>query len=145
MPEVPPEVIGQALRASVFFPGSLQLKCVGIHEEDAAGAVAAGRAERAAVNSVGPAMNRVWRRVACLLDEFFRLDDLHDLGMIGVRFRIEDVNPGGRDARHNQVTALHVRVRGLRAEARAARVPSEVMQFVIVVGEIHLADELAIG
>ncbi len=64
--------------------------------------------------------------------------------MIGVRFRVQDVNPGRPDARHNQVTTLHVRVRGLRAEARAASVPAKVMQLVIVIGKIHLAEELTI-
>src|ERR1700731_937474 len=38
-----------------------------------------------------------------------------------------------------------MRVRVLRAEARAACVPTEVMQLVIVVGKIYLADELAIS
>src|SRR5215469_1726353 len=64
--------------------------------------------------------------------------------MFGIRFRIEDVNPGRPDARHNQITALHVRVRILRTEACAARVPSEVMELIITVGEVHLANELTI-
>ena len=41
-------------------------------------------------------------------------------------------------------STLHVRVRGLRAEAGAACVPAEVMQLIIVVGEIQLADNLTI-
>ena len=143
-PEVPPEVVGQILWAVVLLPRALQLKRVGIHQEDAAGTVAAGRTERAAIDAVGATMNGVWRCVARLFNELFRLDHLHDLGMIGVRFRIQDVNPGRPDARHDQVTTLHVRVRGLRAEARAARVPAEVMQLIIAVGKIHLADELTI-
>src|SRR4029077_3596996 len=93
---------------------------------------------------VGATMNRVWRCVACLFNELFRLDHFHDLGVLRVRFRVEDVNPRRSDARYDQVTTFHVRVRVLGAEARAACVPAEVMQLVIVVGEIYLANELAI-
>src|SRR5207237_9038568 len=90
-------------------------------------------------------MNGVWPWLAGLLDELFRLDHFHDLGMIWVRFRIQNVNPGRPDARYDQIASLHVRMRSLRAEARAARVPAEVMQLVIVVGKIHLADDLAVS
>src|ERR1700674_478740 len=144
MSEVPPKVIGQILWAAVLLPGSLQLKRVGIHQEDTARAVAAGRTEGATIDAVRATMNGVWRCVARLFNKFFRLDYLHDLGMVGVLFGIQDVNPGRADARHNQIATLHVRVRGLRAEARATRVPAEVMQLIIVVGEVHLADELTI-
>src|ERR1700730_14298479 len=65
--------------------------------------------------------------------------------MVRVRFRIQDVNPRRSDARYDQVTTLHMRVRVLRAEARAACVPAKVMQLVIVVGKINLTDELAIS
>src|SRR5579864_1558411 len=85
----------------------------------------------------------VWRGIAGLLDELFRLDHFHDPGMIGVPFGIQDVNPGRPDARYHQVSTLHMRVRVLRAEARAACVPTEVMQLVIALGEIYLANELA--
>jgi hypothetical protein len=46
--------------------------------------------------------------------------------------------------RFPQVSEVHMRVRVLRAEARAARVPAEVMQLVIVAWKIHLADDLTI-
>jgi hypothetical protein len=35
-------------------------------------------------------------------------------------------------------------MRGLRAEARAARIPAEMMQFVITAGKIHLPNQAAI-
>src|ERR1700728_3906166 len=38
-----------------------------------------------------------------------------------------------------------MRVRVLRAEARAARVPAKVMQLVIIAGKIYLGDELTIS
>src|SRR5580704_1193641 len=54
------------------------------------------------------------------------------------------MNPGRPNARNDQVTTFHVRVRSLRAEARAARVPAKVMQLIIAVGKIHLAQDLTI-
>src|ERR1700722_7051121 len=131
MSEVPPEVVSQILGAVAPFPRSLKLKCFCIYQEDAAGTVAAGRTERAAVDAVGATMNGVGRCVARLLNELLRLNHLYDLGMIGVRFRIQDMNAGRPNAGHNQVTTLHVGVRSLRAEARAARVPAKVMQLII--------------
>jgi hypothetical protein len=58
-----------------------------------------------------------------------------------MRLRIQDVNPGRPDARHDQVTTLYMRMRGLQAEARAASVPAEMMQFVVASGKVYLTDE----
>src|SRR5947209_3742955 len=87
--------------AALLLPLALQLKRSGIHQEDAARTIATGRTERAAINAVGAAMNSVWRRVAGLLNELFRLDHFHDLGMVVTRFRIHDVNPGRCDTRND--------------------------------------------
>ena len=101
VPEVPPEIVSQILGAALLLPLALQLKRSGIHQEDAARTIATGRTERAAINAVGAAMNSVWRRVAGLLNELFRLDHFHDLGMVVTRFRIHDVNPGRCDTRND--------------------------------------------
>src|SRR5260370_15968990 len=114
---------------------------MGIHHEDGGWTVADSRTQGVAVNANGTTMNIVWRCITRFFDELFRLNHLHDLGMIWVRLRIQDVNPGRPDARYDQIAALHVRVRGLRAEACAARGPAEVMQLIIAAGEIHLAEE----
>jgi hypothetical protein len=145
VPEVPPEVVRQVLRPALLLPLPLQLERLGIHQEDAAGAVAAGRPERAPVHAVGTAVNRVRRRVSRLADEFLGLDDLHDFRLLRVGLRVEDVDPRRPDAGHDQVAPLDVGVRGLRAQAGAAGVPAEVVQLVVATRKIHLADELAVG
>ena len=86
-------------------------------------------------------MNRVGRGIAGLLDELFGLDHLHDLRVLGVRFRIEDVDPRRTDAGHDQVATLHVRMRRLRTKTRAARIPAEVVQLIISAWKICLPDE----
>ena len=129
------------LRATILFPLALQLKCVRVHQKNAAGAVSAGRSECAPIDAVGPAMNGMGRGVARLLDELFRLDHLHDFRLFGVRLGIQDVNPRRPDARHDQVATLHVRMRGLRAKTRAAGIPAEVVQLIIAAGKIGLPDE----
>src|SRR6202795_2634820 len=89
-------------------------------------------------------MNRVRRRVAGLLDEFLRLDYLDDFRLLGIHLGIQDVNPRRPDARHDQVATLHVRMRGLWTEARAASVPAKMVQLIIAAGKIYLPDEPAI-
>ena len=86
-------------------------------------------------------MNRMGRGVPGLLDELFGLDHLHDLRLLGVRLGIEDVNSRRTDARHDQVAALHVRMRGLRTKTRAAGIPAEVMQLIIAAWKICLPHE----
>src|ERR1700683_4812785 len=121
VPKMPPEIVSQILRAALLLPWALQLKRVGIHQKNPAGAIAAGRTERAAINAVRATVDRVGRCVARLLDELFRFDHLHDLGVLGVSFRIQDVNPRRPDARNDKVTTLHMRMRLMGAEARGAR------------------------
>src|SRR5215471_2668091 len=127
VPEVPPKIVSQVLWATILFPGSLQLKRIRIHQENASGAVSVGGSERTPVDGVRATMKCVRRSVAGLLDEFLRLDDLHNLRLLGIRLRIQDVYPGRPDAWDDQITTFHVRMRGLGAETRAAGVPAEVM------------------
>src|SRR4051794_38091949 len=127
VPQVPPEVVSQLLRATILFPRTLQLECVRIHQENAAGAVSASGSECASVNAIWSAMNCVRRGVSSLPDELFGLDHLHNLRLPRVRLRIEDVDPRGSDSRYDQVAALHMRMRGLRTKARAACVPAKVV------------------
>ena len=81
--EVPPEVVGQLLRAAVVLPGALDREVVVVEQEDAAGAVALGVAERGHVDPVGAAVDRVRAAVAGLARDLVGLDDLHDLGRAG--------------------------------------------------------------
>ena len=143
VPEVPPEVVGQLLRAAVLLPLALQLERLRIHQEDAARTVAGRRPERAPIHAVGTAMDRVGGGVAGLPDELLGLDHLHDLRLLRVGLRIEDVDPRRPDAGDDQVAPLHVRVRRLRAQARAAGVPAEMVELVVPAGEVHLSDQPA--
>src|SRR5580765_4716357 len=123
--QLPPEVVSQLLWATILFPGALQVKRVRVHQEDATRAISASRPEGAPVDAVWSTMKCMRRRIAGLLYKLFGLDHLHNLWLLGIRLRIQDVDPGRPDARDDQVAAFHVCMRGLRAETRAARVPAE--------------------
>src|ERR1700681_2255040 len=95
--QIPPEVIVQFLGATIYLPPSKDIECLAVHDEDAGrsiGAILAATTERADVNAFRPAMDRVGPRVAGLLEDFFRLDDLVNSRLGGIRFRINDVDPG---------------------------------------------------
>src|SRR5207249_6441526 len=53
------------------------------------------------------------------------------------------VEARGAQAGHDQVTALDVRMRGVRTEGGAASIPAKMMQFIAEVGHGPLADALA--
>src|ERR1700761_1099973 len=55
--EVPPEVVGELLRAAILFPGPLQFESVRVHQENATGAVSAGRTECAAIDAIWSTVN----------------------------------------------------------------------------------------
>ena len=144
VPQMPPEIVRQLLRTTILFPLPLQLEGVRIHQENAAGAVSAGRSKGAPIDAVWSAMNRVGRRVAGLADEFFRLDHLHDLWLFGISLRIQDVNPRRSDAGNDQVATFHVGMRSLRTEASAAGVPAEMVQFIVAAGKVGLPDHSSV-
>ena len=62
-----------------------------------------------------------------------------------IGLRIEDVDVRRPQARRDEVPAFDVRMGRIRAEARAAGVPSEVMQLVARARHGHPADDLRIG
>ena len=84
----------------------------------------------------------VWRpRVAGALGDLRRLDGAHDLRLLGVRLGVEDVQARGAQPRHDQIAPFDVGMGRVRAQARAASVPAEMVQ--LVVGrELGLADDL---
>src|SRR5262245_15820001 len=145
MPQVPPEVVSQQLRAVLLLPWTLQLESIGVHQEDAAGTIAGGGAERAAIDGVRAAVNGVRRGITGLLDKLFRLDYLHDLRLPGIFLGVKDMKSRRTDARDDEVATFHVRMRSLRAKASAARVPAKVMQLIVAAREIYLPDEPAIA
>lgn len=92
------------------------------------------------MDTVGPAVRSVGAAVAGLPNDFLRLDHFDDARLPGVGHRIQNVNPRRPHAGHHKVAPLHMRVRRVRAQARAARVPSEVVQLVAGAGHVHARD-----
>ena len=121
------------------------VEAVVIDHEDAAGTFAVGGAERAGVDAFGTAVNGVRRRVAGARRQGFRLDHFHDLRLLRIGLGVDDVDARGVDARNDQIAALDVRMRRIGAEARAAGVPSEMVQFVAGIGHVQLADQVAVS
>lgn len=64
VPQVPPEVVVQVLVAPVDLPAAEHMEAVVVEDEDAAGPVAVGRAQRADVDAVRTAVYRVAPGVA---------------------------------------------------------------------------------
>src|SRR5262245_46274500 len=114
------------LGTALLFPFPFQFESLRIHQKNSARSVAARRAQCASANAVRPAWDGMRRRVAGLLDELLRLNHFHDLRLPRIFFRVQNVYPRRPDPWHDQVTPLHVRMRILRAEARAASIPTEV-------------------
>jgi hypothetical protein len=78
------------------------------------------------------------------LAQLVGFDDLHDLRLPRVLQRIENIDPRRPEPRNDEVTPLHVRVRRVRAQRAAARVPAEVVQLVARVRQVGPADDAAV-
>ena len=143
--QVPPDVVGELLRSAIEFPSAANVEGLRIEDERATGAVAVGRAERAQEDAVRSAVHGVRRGIAGPLRKRFRLDHLHDLWRPRIGLRVENVNARRVDARHDQIPPLHVRMRRVRAEAGAAGVPAEMMEFVPAVRHVGLSDQTAVA
>jgi len=73
------------------------------------------------------------------------LDDPDDFRVLGVRLGVEDVDTQRAQAGHDQIPALDVGMRHIRAQARTARVPAEMMQLVADPGHFDATDDLPVG
>ena len=143
--KMPPRVIGETLRPAVDFPAAKHLEAFGVHEEDAARSVARGVAERGDVDAFRPAMHGVRAAIAGPLDDFFGLDHLGDRRASQVGLRVDDVDARGAEARHDEIAPLDVRVGRIGAEARAASIPSIMVQLVAELRHFDLADDRGIA
>src|SRR5436190_23625469 len=77
--QVPPEVIVLGLGSTVDLPAAQDFERLAVHDEDArrpGGAILAATAKRADVDALRAAMDRVGPRVAGLLEDLLRFDDL---------------------------------------------------------------------
>src|SRR5206468_10054102 len=141
----PPDVIGQLLRPTIDLPFAFDFECLWIHDQRPPRSIAAWRAERADVDAVRSAVNRVGSGITGTFSQHLRLDHLHNFRILRVGFGVEDMNPRGVDPRNDQVAALHVRMRRIRTQTGTARVPSKVMQLVPWFGHVYAADEFAVA
>ena len=97
--EVPPEVVGELLRPAVGLPGALDREVLVVEQEDAAGPVAVGVAERGDVDPVRAAVDGVRAAVAGLAGDLVGLDHLHELGRARVLLDVEHVDARASAAR----------------------------------------------
>src|SRR5262245_23172652 len=142
---MPPEIVLKKLWAPIHLPLTQNVERFAVEHENAAGAVAIRRAERADVNTFRPAVNCVRTRIIGSRKDFLRLDDFHDLRLSRIRLSVDDVNTRGADPGHNEIAPFHVRMRRVRAERGTARVPTKVMQFVAKIWQRDLTDALTVG
>jgi hypothetical protein len=87
----------------------------------------------------------VERGVSRLVLHFLSLDHLDQLRAARVGLGVDDVDARRVGTGHHEVAALDVRVGRVGAKVRAAGVPAEVVQLVVAVRKIHLADEPAVA
>ena len=143
--EVPPEVVRQLLRSAILLPPPFDLECFGVEHEDAAGAVAVSVAQRVDVDAIRPAVRGVRAAVAGLPDDLLGLDHLDEARLPRVGRGVENVDSRRSHAGHDEIAPLHVRMRRVRAQARAARVPPEVVQLVAGAGHVDTRDLSAVA
>src|SRR5262249_39617247 len=97
--------------------------------------------ERRDIDAFRSAVNGMWSGVACPLGNIPRLDHLDDFRIRRIRLGIENMNARRPQTRHDEVAPLAMRMRRVRAEARGAGVPTEMMQLVADIGHRDGAED----
>ena len=92
VPEMPPHVVGELLRSAIDLPATEHVKGFVIHQQDAAGRFSFGVAQRADVDPIWAAMDRVRTSVSRPIDDLCGLDGSYDSRIIGIGLRVEDMN-----------------------------------------------------
>src|SRR5579862_5999386 len=108
---MPPEIVGELLWAAIDLPAPEHVEAFVVEQEDSARPVALGIAQRADVNCIGSAMNRMRAAIAGFGCDLLGLYRAHDTRAAAVRLGIDDVDARGAQPRHDQVAALDVRMR----------------------------------
>ena len=134
-----PEVVVEGRERAAVLPAALDLERACVEDREAAGAVAVAIAEHADHDVVARhAVHGVRPRVARLVDQLLRLDDLLDARPPRVLGDVEHVDPRRAKAGHDQMRAIRPVAR------RAAAIPAEVMQLVADVGHRRLVHDPAV-
>ena len=128
--QMPPKIIMQELRAPIYFPLAQDLERFAIQHENTPRAVAIGCSKRANVYAFRSTVDRVRTRIVSARKNFFRFDHFDDLRFSRIGLGVDDVNMRGANSRHNQVTALDVWMRRVRAKRRTACIPAEMMKLI---------------
>src|SRR5262249_35835295 len=116
--EMPPRVVAKLLRAAIDFPAAERLEPLVIHGKDAARRRCTLASEPSHIYAARSAKHGVRRRVAGLLGEVLRLDDLDDLRFARIGLGVENINARRPQARNDQITALDMRMWGVGTQAR---------------------------
>ena len=128
---VPEVVVERRVRAAVL-PPALDLERARVQDGEAAGAVAVGVAEHADHHVVARhAVHGMGAREAGLGDQLLGLDHLLDPRPPRVVGDVDDVDPRGAEAGHDEMRAIRP------VAGRAAAVPAVVVQLVADVGHRH--------
>src|SRR5438876_1626015 len=114
--EVPPEIVGEILRAAVEFPATADLEAVVVDDEDAAWTVTGGGAKGADIDPVGPAVAGMWTAVGGAVCDLLLLDRLHDARRSRIGRGVDHIDASRADPGRQQVPPFDMRVRGIGAE-----------------------------
>ena len=142
--EVPPEVVGQLLRAAVLLPRALDREVLVVEQEQPPGPSPSGRRARSCRSRrarSGRCAGGCSRSCAAISSASIILTSF---GLARIVLDVEDVDARGAQAGHDQVAALDVRVGRPRGTARRAGVPAEVVQLVADVRHVEPADRAAV-
>jgi len=143
--EVPPRVVAKLLWATLDFPAAERLERLVIHDKDAARRLAVLVAERGHIDATGAAMHGVRPRVAGLLGDLLRLDDLDDLRFARIGFGIKDVNARRAQAWNDKIAPFDVWMRCIWAQTGRAGVPPEMIELIACVRGGNGTDDARIG
>ena len=115
MPEVPPHVIGQLLRAAVDLPAATHLEGLVVHEEHTAGGLARGVAQGGNVDALRSAVHGMRAGIPGPVGHLLRRNHFDNVRMARVWLDIQNVDARGPQARHDEVPPLDVGMRRVRA------------------------------
>src|SRR5512132_859904 len=142
--EMPPRIVTELLRPAIALPAAERIEALLIHDEYAAGCFAVLVSEGCDIDAPGSAMDGMRAGIAGLFGKLRRLDHLHDFRRTRIGLGVENIDARGAQPGHDEVASLHMRMRRVRAQARRARVPAEMVEFVADLRRRHLADDLGI-
>jgi hypothetical protein len=142
--DVPPDVVGQVLVAAAGLPRAGDVEGGVVEQRDPARAVRFAAAEAGHEHRARPAVHGVRPRVVGPLAELLGAQRLDQPGLGLVGLGVEHVQPGGPQARHDQVAPVAVLVVPGRAERAGAGIPAEVVQLVAHAGQLGEPDDLGV-